>query len=117
MFSYNLEQTPKKVSIQFQGDLDIEVSGIMGDEIVPALKFCKNVEFDFKRVPFVDSTGIGLFIHFVETLKKDGVEHIQIMNIQPLVWDVFEMLRLGEILGEKVILSEGKITEKGRTIY
>ncbi|MGG0719989.1 STAS domain-containing protein [Robertmurraya massiliosenegalensis] len=103
MFSYKIDRAFQTISIQFQGDLDIEVSEIMEEEIIPALESCIDVEFDFKGVPFVDSTGIGIFINLIEILKKKDAE-IKIRNIQPLVREVFEMLQLKEIMGEKVKL-------------
>lgn len=104
MFSYKVDGTGENAEIFFIGDLDIEVSDII-EEIMLALLNYKKVEFNFNGVPFVDSTGIGLLINLVETLKKNKDDaQILIKNIQPLVKEVFEMLQLGEILGDRVRL-------------
>lgn len=105
MFSYTLDRFGHEVSVRFIGDLDIEVSEVMEEEIIPVLGGLKRVDFDFSRVPFVDSTGIGLLINLIEILKKNGEGvQIKIKEIQPLVKEVFDMLQLQEILGDEVQL-------------
>lgn len=104
MFSYNLNQDNLHATIQFHGDLDIEVTELMEYEIIPALKPFSHIEIDFEAVPFVDSTGIGLLLNLIQTLKQRGDEiQVTIKNIQPLVKEVFEMLQLEDILGDEVI--------------
>ncbi|MEQ2528359.1 STAS domain-containing protein [Bacillaceae bacterium CLA-AA-H227] len=104
MFSYNLKQDEQYATIQFHGDLDIEVTEIMEYEIIPALQTFSHIQIDFQEVPFVDSTGIGLLLNLIQTLKKNDDEvQVTIKNIQPLVKEVFEMLQLEDILGDEVI--------------
>ena len=106
MFLYKKDKKDMVMTFQFHGDLDIEATEIIEEEIIPALEDCNHVEFDFNGVAFVDSTGIGLLIHLIEIVKKNGTgTQIKIKNVQPLVSEVFEMLELGEILGDKDILS------------
>ncbi|RTR36166.1 anti-sigma factor antagonist [Robertmurraya yapensis] len=104
MFSYNLKHDNLYATIQFHGDLDIEVTEMMEYEIIPALQQFSHIEIDLQEVPFVDSTGIGLLLNLIQTFKKgeDGVQ-VTITNIQPLVKEVFEMLQLADILGDEVL--------------
>ncbi|BBU39411.1 MAG: anti-sigma factor antagonist [Bacillaceae bacterium] len=105
MFSYSLDQLNEKAYVRFVGDLDIEVAELMETEIIPALQTYTNIEFDFQEVPFVDSTGIGLLLNLIETVKKNGLDvQVKIKNVQPLVKDVFDMLQLDKILGENVFV-------------
>lgn len=105
MFSYIINKNGLEMSIRLKGDLDIEVTEVMEEDIIPAISDSKRIEFDLKEVPFVDSTGIGLLINTVDRLKKNGDDvQIKIVNVQPLVRDVFEMLQLQEILGDEVQL-------------
>ncbi|MEK5324239.1 STAS domain-containing protein [Aeribacillus sp. FSL M8-0254] len=105
MFSYSLDQLNEKAYVRFVGDLDIEVVELMETEIIPALQTYTNIEFDFQEVPFVDSTGIGLLLNLIETVKKNGLDvQVKIKNVQPLVKDVFDMLQLDKILGENVFV-------------
>ncbi|MEK4179284.1 STAS domain-containing protein [Aeribacillus sp. FSL K6-1121] len=105
MFSYSLDQLNEKAYVRFVGDLDIEVAELMETEIIPALQTYTNIEFDFQEVPFVDSTGIGLLLNLIETVKNNGLDvQVKIKNVQPLVKDVFDMLQLDKILGENVFV-------------
>jgi anti-anti-sigma factor len=105
MFSYSLDQLNGKTYVRFVGDLDIEVAELMETEIIPSLQSNTNIEFDFQEVPFVDSTGIGLLLNLIETVKKSGQDvQVKIKNVQPLVKDVFDMLQLDKILGENVFV-------------
>jgi len=104
MFSYKVDNREGNAKVQLNGDLDIDVSEII-EELIPRLLSFENLEFNFSGVPFVDSTGIGLLINLVETLKKNREDvQIQIKHVQPLVNEVFEMLQLQEILGDRVQL-------------
>ncbi|WP_108671433.1 STAS domain-containing protein [Peribacillus acanthi] len=105
MFSYELVKEGWSVSMFFNGDLDIDVSEIMEEEIIPNLLPFTEIHLDLSGVPFVDSTGIGLLINLIETVKKNQENvQIEIRNVQPLVKEVFVMLHLEEIFGEKVQL-------------
>ncbi|WP_077214350.1 STAS domain-containing protein [Bacillus dakarensis] len=106
MFTYKLDKIDQSVSVQFNGDFDIEVSELIEDEIIPALMNFACVELDFDGVPFVDSTGIGLLLNLIDSLKNNQEDvQIKIKKIQPMVREVFEILQLDEILREKVYLS------------
>jgi anti-anti-sigma factor len=106
MFSWKIEKTEMDVSIKFIGDLDIEATEMIEDEMIPVIAAYRNIVLDFSDVSFVDSTGIGLLINLIDTKEDNlGMGKILIKNIQPLVREVFEILQLEEILGEKAVLS------------
>ncbi|WP_428911898.1 STAS domain-containing protein [Niallia sp. Krafla_26] len=102
MFSYELNLKEKHASIEFKGDLDIEVTEIF-EEISEKLKPFSHIQLDMNEVPFVDSTGIGLLINLINTVKQnDKFMEIHITNIQPLVNEVFDILQLDEIIGKDI---------------
>jgi anti-anti-sigma factor len=104
MFSYELIEDNEKAVIYFKGDLDIEVTEIIEEQVIPFLKFYKNVDIDMSEVLFVDSTGIGLLINLVDTLRNaENDIKVTISNIHPQVQEVFEIIQLKEILGEEVL--------------
>jgi anti-anti-sigma factor len=106
MFSWKIEKTEMDVSIKFIGDLDIEATEMIEDEMIPVIAAYRNIVLDFSDVSFVDSTGIGLLINLIDTKEDNlGMEKVLIKNIQPLVREVFDILQLEEILGEKAVLS------------
>ncbi|WP_044748261.1 STAS domain-containing protein [Bacillus alveayuensis] len=105
MFSYELIENNEKAVIYFKGDLDIEVTEIIEEQVIPLLKYYKRVEINMSEVLFVDSTGIGLLINLVDTLRntENGIK-VTISSIQPQVQEVFEIIQLKEILGEDVFV-------------
>ncbi|PLR78200.1 anti-sigma factor antagonist [Bacillus sp. V3-13] len=101
MFTFNIiRENEDNAVIYFLGDLDIEVTEMMEDEIFPSLQSFKTIDINLSNVPFVDSTGIGLLINLIETLKKDEVV-ITISDVAPQVKDIFEIIQLPDILGHE----------------
>jgi anti-anti-sigma factor len=103
MFKYDLVDNGTKTVVLFDGDMDIDVTEVMEEELSPALMNSKEVHIDFSKVPFVDSSGIGLLITLVTNLREQG-NRVQIMNISPEVKEVFALLQLPEILGYDVLI-------------
>ncbi|WP_424767425.1 STAS domain-containing protein [Paenibacillus sp. sgz302251] len=101
MFTYELKQDFKKIAVVLKGDMDIDVTEIIADEVAPQLMACEQVEIDFSQVPFMDSSGIGLLIMLINDLKERDIE-VAIVNIQEDVKQVFSLLQLPEILGRDV---------------
>jgi anti-sigma B factor antagonist len=102
MFSYELVQDGQDATIYLKGDLDIEVTEIM-ERMIEALQFFKTIHINLTEVPFVDSTGISLLIHLVNTLKQENKD-VMISGVQPEVEEVFEIIELEEILGKEVFI-------------
>ena len=82
--------------------MDIEATEIM-EEILQELRAFEAVQINLAEVPFVDSTGIGLLIHSVETLKREN-KQVMISYMQPEVEEVFDIIQLKEILGEEIFV-------------
>lgn len=103
MIQYKIVTEEGKKNVLFAGDIDIESTEVIEDEIMPALQECNTVELNLASVPFVDSTGIGLLIKVVQTLKENGTI-VTITNICDDIFEVFTFLQLPEILGKEVFL-------------
>lgn len=101
MFKYEILQEGSKSIVKFNGDLDIDVTELMQEEIAPALMESKDIVIDFSNVPFVDSSGIGLLITLVNELREAG-NRVAITKVSPDVMHVFSLLQLPEILGHDV---------------
>lgn len=103
MFKYDISSQDSKTIVTFEGDMDIDVTELMEEEIEPELlKSKEKIEIDFAKVPFVDSSGIGLLITLVKNLKDHGIE-VVIKNLSPEVKTIFTFLDLPEILGCDVL--------------
>lgn len=101
MLKYTIKDTNTKAEVILQGDLDIEGTELMNDEILPTLLNYQNVSFNMKDVPFVDSSGMGLLINMVNVLKENNTT-IKLLHITPDVMEIFGILQLPEILGQEV---------------
>ncbi|WP_047980859.1 STAS domain-containing protein [Ornithinibacillus contaminans] len=101
MLKYTVEDVSSAVKVTLQGDLDIEGTEIMNDELLPKLLEHKVVQVSMEQVPFVDSSGMGLLINLVNTLKENDTT-ITITDVAPDVLEVFELLQLPDILGQEV---------------
>lgn len=103
MIQYEILTDKDKTIVLFTGDIDIESTEMMEDEIIPALQTCSIVELNLANVAFVDSTGIGLLIKLVQNQKETG-KKVRITHISNDVFDVFTFLQIPEILGKEVFL-------------
>ncbi|MGZ0052249.1 STAS domain-containing protein [Brevibacillus gelatini] len=103
MFTYEIIQEESKSIVKINGDLDIDVTEIMQDEITPALMERQDIEFDFSNVPFVDSSGIGLLMTLINELREAGSQ-VAITKVSQEVMYVFSLLQLPEILGREIFV-------------
>ncbi|WP_017727696.1 STAS domain-containing protein [Halalkalibacterium ligniniphilum] len=102
MFKYTItEGENESASISFIGDLDIDGTELMTDEITPKLLKYKAIEIDFKGVYFLDSTGIGLFMKLVKQIQEHE-RYVSIVNVNEDVKELFTMLHIPQILGEDI---------------
>ena len=101
MFTYDIVHKESKATVFMNGDMDIDVTEIVQENITPNIWDSKEIEFHFQNVSFVDSSGIGLLITLVSNLQERGIRII-ITHLQPDVEKVFNLLQLPEILGQSV---------------
>lgn len=103
MIEVKLSPDGEKLTVDIIGDLDIDSTEMVEEELIPTLEKYKNIKLDFTDVPFVDSSGMGLLLTVVQTLQEKDIE-VSISNVRKDVMEVFEILQLPEILGEKVFV-------------
>ncbi|GAA0465129.1 STAS domain-containing protein [Alkalibacillus silvisoli] len=103
--NYEIKLEGEKVTLLLLGDLDIEATETFEIDFLSKAKEHTNYHawhIDLKEVPFVDSTGVGLLIHFVETLKELEFD-VKVINIQPSVYDIFSLMQVDAILGVELL--------------
>lgn len=103
MFNFSTTLTKNRVEVHLQGDLDIDGTEIVEQQLIPLLGKYEIVSINFKNVPFVDSSGIGLLISMVQALQDQNIK-ITIFNLTPDVLEVFELLQIPDILGDDVFV-------------
>ncbi|MDZ5711462.1 STAS domain-containing protein [Jeotgalibacillus haloalkalitolerans] len=103
MFLYEIKQEGSHVLVIFEGDLDIDCTETVEDELIPALTNYKSVTIEFEKVEFVDSSGMGLLLNLVQSLKDEGIT-VRIRQVREEVMEVFDLLQIPEILGRKIFV-------------
>jgi anti-anti-sigma factor len=98
MFHYRIIQGEPVTQAVFIGDMDIEATETIEEQITPELLKHRNINIDFSEVPFVDSSGIGLLITMIQQLKDAGIR-VVITHLNPDVQEIFSLLQLPEIIG------------------
>lgn len=107
MFEWQLTTKEEKTMVLFKGDMDIEITEVLEEEIMPALAECTHVDMNFSEVPFVDSTGIGLLMNLVQQLQEQRVK-VTISEMAPQVYEIFNLLQIPDILGRDIFIDYSK---------
>ncbi|WP_134686380.1 STAS domain-containing protein [Brevibacillus migulae] len=102
MLFYKVIEEGNGRRIALEGDIDIDAVEVVKEEVIPAASAASSVVIDFANIRFVDSTGIGLLIDLVQTLRENGVQELSIANVSSEVTEVFQLLQLPLILGEDI---------------
>ncbi|WP_284036399.1 STAS domain-containing protein [Neobacillus sp. 114] len=104
MFKFSADEINDKLFIKLEGALDIEATEIIENELVNEIsRTDKMIEFDFRKIDFVDSSGIGLLITLIEQLKESR-RNPKIINVKEDVQQIFELIQLDQILGQGVLV-------------
>jgi anti-anti-sigma factor len=103
MIEVKLNPDGEKLTVNLIGDLDIDSTELVEEELIPAMGKYQTINLVFTDVPFVDSSGMGLLLTIVQTLQEKGIE-VSISNVRQEVMEVFQILQLPEILGVKVFV-------------
>ena len=90
-----IKQTkPGVVTLSPIGPIDTETSSTLDKEICRILaKTCKTLVLDMAGVDYITSSGIGIIAKTKATLKKNSGD-LAMINLQPQVKKVFEIIRL-----------------------
>jgi anti-anti-sigma factor len=102
MITFLMNEVDGHLNVKLEGDLDIDATEIINEKISIMEKY-KVVNINFASVPFVDSSGIGLLVHLVQSMDEKGVK-ITISDVREDVMAVFELLQIPEIIGKDVIV-------------
>ncbi len=82
--------------IGLEGDLDTKGALVMEDlmsQLFEQKMF--RVVFDFEKVPFVSSAGVGILLGIVSSLREENGE-VMLLNVSPKVKSVFRLLNLDD---------------------
>lgn len=103
MLDYTTETEGTTIRVSLNGDLDIECTEFLEDELFPLVTAYQAVEIDFEDVAFVDSSGIGLLINIIQELQNAN-RKVTVSHIRTEVLEVFELLQIPDILGKEIFI-------------
>src|SRR5699024_7061612 len=90
------EQEHDRTVLFLSGEPDIYTAPNLKEKLVPLVEQKDAmVEIDMDEVHYVDSTGIGVFIHALNTAKQSG-SNVKLANFQERTMRLFEITGLGE---------------------
>lgn len=104
MLKFSLNENDSDVEVNLVGDLDIEATEVINEDLIPILLKFQVVQLNFEHVPFVDSSGMGLLLNIVKSLKDQNSIEITISGVKDEVYEVFDLLQIPEIVGEDVFV-------------
>lgn len=102
-----VDETNGIVTVFLIGEIDAytvsELQEIM-DAIVEEKK--PNIIVDLEKVNYIDSTGVGMFIGTLKSVKEyDG--KLQLLNMQDRVYRLFQITGLTEVMDVKAAIRGG----------
>ena len=92
------DQTVDRARIQIEGEVDVSCAQDLREELSLALDAKpESVEVDLSAMPYIDSTGIGVFVGFAHRATDEGVE-FSLVAPQVNVERVMKLLGVAEEL-------------------
>lgn len=86
--------------LKLSGELDISTVDKFRLSIESIPKTTTAVDLDFSGVEFIDSTGIGNLVQFMNQLRAQDIK-VMIKRIPKEIHEVLDMLGIPELMGEK----------------
>ncbi|TSB47592.1 STAS domain-containing protein [Alkalicoccobacillus porphyridii] len=114
MIDFVTENRDGRLFVRLDGDLDIDGIEKIETSLIPILDAQSEIYIDFSNVAFVDSSGIGLLIHLIESLTSKEII-VKLYNLREEVLSVFEILQVTEIIGEGIIVPHSEVDYQVKT--
>ncbi|HVV23420.1 MAG TPA: STAS domain-containing protein [Pseudonocardiaceae bacterium] len=102
MLELHSERDGDVVVLSASGDVDLHTAGQLRDAVVSAVGSedggaPRQVDVDLAGVPFLNSSGLGALLAGVKEANRLGIV-FRVLNLQPPVRRVVEMMGLVEVL-------------------
>lgn len=103
-----VDKVPSCIIINLNGYIDTYNSTVFQKQVskIVAASFV-NLIFNCASLTYVSSTGIGSFTSFLKMVKPKGGD-VVLMNIQPKVYEVFQLLGFSQFFNIKDTLDEAE---------
>ncbi|HEY8464244.1 MAG TPA: anti-sigma factor antagonist [Bacillota bacterium] len=94
------EKVGRNLFVIIDGELDLETSPLFRnvvEEFLDRDKSIKHLILDLKKVPFIDSSGLGAILGRFKRLSQEG-GHLSAINVSLQVKKIFELSGLLKIM-------------------
>ena len=88
-------------TVHLHGEMDLDCAETLRWAVGDAAVGAQEVVLDFAGVRFIDSSGTGIFVRLCLDMQQRGIR-LRVRNLTPAVAQVFDMLRVRELVGEEV---------------
>lgn len=111
--SIDITQSDKGFLVELRGEVDIYTVPKLKNTLIPLTEekgaaIC----VDLNEVTYLDSTGLGTFIHALKSATKHG-SHLKLIRLKERVFRLFEVTGLQEIM---TIEAAGEVNAKNGTV-
>lgn len=94
----DIKEDGKKYIVQLRGEIDIYTAPSLRDKLIPLTeKAGNNIKIDLEEVSYLDSTGLGVFIHAYKSSKQHNSD-IEIIHVKDRVFRLFQVTGLNDIM-------------------
>lgn len=83
--------------IRVKGEIDASSSIHLDNALQSAMKGSNKILVDLTRLEYISSAGLGVFISYIEDLKKTATQMV-LFGMQEKVMQVFEILGLSNLI-------------------
>lgn len=95
--------------VYLAGEIDVYTAPKLKETLLPYIrKYGSNIEVDLKRVNYMDSTGLGVFISALKASKEFN-SGLKLVNLQERVYRLFKITGLNEIMDIDSMIRGGNI--------
>lgn len=96
--SIDLKEKEEGIIVKLRGEIDIYTASKLKASLIPLTeKKGQKVCVDLKEVTYLDSSGLGIFIHALKSATKNESD-LQIIRAKDRVLRLFEVTGLNEIM-------------------
>lgn len=79
------------------GEIDIYTSPMFKKEVIDIINAeNKNIVVNSERLDYLDSTGLGVFMSILKTIKEKNLS-IKLINVKPNIFKLFDITGLNKI--------------------
>ncbi len=97
--SFNFQIKENTVWAAIDGEVDMQVAGLWRDALERQLNatLARNLVFDFSKVRFIDSSGLGVVLGRYKRVASRG-GHVRIIGASPQVYKILQLSGFGNLM-------------------